>query len=414
MLKFSKCSSKTKCPAPFNSTTITATGRWAICSESNPDYSFPGGYQKISDTKSVDDWFRSDYMNNVRKAMIEGKKLKECTLCYKNEDIGLKSPRQFKIQQDDPDMLNPGVKFLDIKFGNKCNLKCKMCSPHYSSELMKEWRDLKWTSEDPFEGQRADQYNGYFFENYDWPRQQENIDKLLQVTDKIKILKFTGGEPMINPQFFKFMKHCIDKGTADSIVLYVTTNCTKIHPKFLELASAFKELNLRLSIDGFGPTYDYIRYPADWNMVYRNILRYSDWYRKKVIKGKIIIHSVLMVFNVHQICELLKLVRPNVDGIEVRELEGPAFMHWRHAPEQTIKRFFKSVIDMMQSPDKALSIVAGELLEILKSQHMMPSKDSRKLLSNFVNQQDKLRKINISTYIPGLVQITESNFYNSI
>ena len=53
-------------------------------------YDYFGGYKKIGDTKNIEEWFNSEYMDNVRKAMLEGKYLKECEHCYKHEAVGIK------------------------------------------------------------------------------------------------------------------------------------------------------------------------------------------------------------------------------------------------------------------------------------------------------------------------------------
>ena len=345
-------------------------------------------------------------MKNVRKAMLEGKRLKECASCFRDEAMGMKSYRQNKLEQDDPDTSTPGITFVDIKFGNKCNLKCKMCFPHSSSELMKEWWQLGWTVDDPMEGQRADYYDGYMLENYDWPRQRENMDKLLEVTKTVKVLKFTGGEPMINPQMFEFLRHCVNSGAAPTMVLYVTTNCTQIHPRFLELARCFKELHLRLSIDGFGRTYEYIRYPAHWDTVMSNIEQYSRWYRQGLIKGKIFTNSVVSVFNLHQMPSLFRRLSEHLDVFLVSDLNRPAFMSWRHAPEETQKQVTREVLSMFSDPDDRISHAGAQMANLLRRQYCVPTEATRLQLREFVSRQDALRGIDIKDYIPHLADTT--------
>lgn len=386
--------------------TVTTTGRWALCCDSTTDYSFEGGHQHIASTESVDTWFSGPYMSNVRKAMLEGKSLKECANCHRDESMGMKSYRQTKLEQDDPDTSSPGITFVDIKFGNKCNLKCKMCFPHSSSELMKEWWRLGWTVDDPMEGQRADYYDGYMLENYDWPRQRENMDKLLKLTETIKVLKFTGGEPMINPQMFKFLRHCVDSGAAATMVLYVTTNCTQIHPRFLEMARCFKELHLRLSIDGFGRTYEYIRYPARWDTVIRNVEQYSRWYRQGLISGKILVNPVVSVFNLHQMPALFRMMNAHLDKFVVTDLNKPAFMSWRHAPEETQKQVTREVLSMISDADDRISYAGKEMAALLQRRYCLPTDETRGLLRRFVSQQDALRGIDIRDYVPHLVDST--------
>ena len=69
-------------------------------------------------------------MNQVRKSMLEGKPLKECIGCYQCEERGEQSIRQetnykyFEKNKDEP-LDNVKLETLNLKFGNKCNLKCK-------------------------------------------------------------------------------------------------------------------------------------------------------------------------------------------------------------------------------------------------------------------------------------------------
>ena len=102
---------------------------------------------QLNEIESIDKWFDGKYLTNVRKAMMEGKKLKECDFCYKAEALHGSSPRmginqRYFAHNTDPEQKS--IKKIDMKLGNKCNLKCKMCFPYASSELWKEWKQLGW------------------------------------------------------------------------------------------------------------------------------------------------------------------------------------------------------------------------------------------------------------------------------
>ena len=45
----------------------------------NSEITSPSNYRSI---KNLDEWFNSDYMNRIRKQMLDGKPLKECAACY--------------------------------------------------------------------------------------------------------------------------------------------------------------------------------------------------------------------------------------------------------------------------------------------------------------------------------------------
>ena len=402
---------KAYCPVPFNSVTVEATGRLSLCCESVADYTFPGGHKHVGQVASVDEHFNGQYMDSVRSAMLAGEKLKECKVCYKLEAAGRVSDRQRHGWSRPLLTDGPEIKFVDFKLGNKCNLRCKMCWPHNSSELMKEWHDLGWMGDDPMAGGREEFYDGYMQEDFAWPTRPENIDKLMKVTHLLEHMKFTGGEPMLNPQLFQILQHCVDEGTAGGITLRVVTNCTKIHPRFLDLAKEFKSLALFLSIDGVGRTYEYIRYPANWNDVSANAARYASWYRDGLVQGNLQVHSVISVFNLHQIPELCKWVRATLDGVQCDwpcmaflELDRPEFMDWRHAPPEVRERVARESLELSKSPDPSLSLLGKELGRMLDRQGgAWPTDDTHRRLREFATQQDGLRGIDIADYVPALV-----------
>ena len=103
------------------------------------------------------------------------------------------------------------IKKIDLKLGNKCNLKCKMCFPYASSELWKEWKELGWnsTEKDPNNDTSWKYFDGYFEEDYAWPKNKSNIDKIKEAAIKTKLIHVTGGEPTLNPEFFQLLKYCI-------------------------------------------------------------------------------------------------------------------------------------------------------------------------------------------------------------
>ena len=397
------------CPAPFNQVTVRATGRWSLCCGSVPVHSFPGGDKNIKDSGNVDEWFHSDYMRSVREAVVNNQPLKECTRCYNDEAQGIVSLRQRLLEEfPNPDTEKLTVEYADIKFGNKCNLRCKMCYPESSSELMKEWQTLGWTVDDPIEGTRTDYYKGYISENYNWPSDQKNIDNLFEMVKTVRVLKFTGGEPMINPAMFNFLDRCIQSGHAKDIVLFVTTNCTQIHPRFLEIAQQFKQLNLRLSVDGVGSTYNYVRYPGNWNQTFDNIKTYAEWYRNGQIQGKIYMNFVLSVFNLGDAVRCFRTVRPWVEDITIKDMTRPTFMSWTHAPASVQTAARASAEQLQNNNDALLQQCGRTLLDCLSRRYIEPTEESYQQLRSFVRAQDGLRGIHVHSYIPELESILKN------
>ena len=407
---------KSYCRVPFDSVTVSPTGRMQLCCEAQ----WTGGSEKtkIKDIGSIQKWFEGKYLTDVRKSMLNGIRLPECETCYKRERLHKQSSRTHinnRYFQSNTDVEEYSIKKIDLKLGNKCNLKCKMCFPYASSELWKEWKQLGWNSDnkDPNKETSWKYYDGYFEEDYSWPKDKSNTDKIKEAAIKSKLIHVTGGEPTLNPEFFDLLKHCIDTNTAKDIALEVTTNATKIHPRFFDMASKFKRLRLTVSMDGVGSTYEYVRYPANYDSVHKNILRYNEFVKSLGGDSQLVFNFVLQVWNLHNTVDVIKTLAPlavnseeNAVGIE--ELEDPVFMQWGMLPEDHIKEAVKNVArEVKQENGKATnwSIIAfAKMLGAYKSYRNKDYGYQKGQLRAFMNKQDQHRRITLCDYIPKLVQ----------
>ena len=405
--------SKSYCRVPFDSITVTPTGRMQMCCEAQWTALLSTEKTSIKDLDSIDNWFNSDYLNNVRKSMLEGKLLPECVTCYKNEKLYDRSVRTAINKEyfaKNNNTTEYSIKKVDFKLGNKCNLKCKMCFPYASSELWKEWKALGWNSKekDPNKDTSWKYYDGYFKEDYAWPKNKTNMDKIKEVAVKSKLIHVTGGEPTLNPEFFDLLRHCIDTGVAKNIMLDVTTNATKIHPKFFDMVRQFKKLDLIISMDGIDKTYEYVRYPAVYNTVYKNILKYTAFVKTLNKDSTLRFNFVLQMWNIHSTIDVIKTLTPLAVNetqvpVMIEVLNDPRFMHWDILPEWYIKKIVANIHKEKQANHPELiryGIFAfAEKLTAYKERDVT---ELKKQLLEFTTIQDKHRKINLKDYIPNL------------
>ena len=84
-------------------------------------------------------------MRKLRKNMLAGEKSPECRRCYEQEEHGINtlrisSNKEFadhwnKVEETEEDgsagMVN--MAYLDIRFSNFCNLRCRTCGPNFST-----------------------------------------------------------------------------------------------------------------------------------------------------------------------------------------------------------------------------------------------------------------------------------------
>ena len=100
------------------------------------------------------------------------------------------------------------------------------------------------------------------------------------------------------------MKEIIKVGYQDKIDIMFNTNCTNIQPRFLDLLSQFKHVQVNASIDGTGSVNDYIRYPSTWKSIRENFISIA-----KLPGVHIDISPVVMIYNILNITDLLDFAK---------------------------------------------------------------------------------------------------------
>jgi len=197
--------------------------------------------------------------------------------------------------------------FLEYRPGNECNLKCRMCSPHSSSQIEKEIKD------NPEFPELLKFFGGVE------PRQEDVYSHLYDFVKEVKVkhLRVLGGEPTLDKDVYAFLNHIVD--TYDDLPkLYMTTNATNLNKKFQNLLLKFnRNIKLRFSIDGTGNTYEYIRTNARWDIV-KNIVENT---LSKRIASSYAISVVLTPYNMFNMIELLDWI------LDLKKIENKIQIH---------------------------------------------------------------------------------------
>ena len=97
------------------------------------------------------------------------------------------------------------------------------------------------------------------------------IDEMLRESHNIRELYFTGGEPFITPKVHQILDELIARDSTRNVMLKFNTNCTRVPDSLLKKLAQFRRVELMLSLDGFGKYYEYMRYPAKWDIVVKNV-----------------------------------------------------------------------------------------------------------------------------------------------
>jgi MoaA/NifB/PqqE/SkfB family radical SAM enzyme len=205
-------------------------------------------------SKSLEDIFKGEFMNDIRDKMQQGEQVPGCIRCYQEEESGKRSLRErYNIMNglhpDDliEDLNTPEIRWMELAIGNDCNLACRMCDSRYA------W---KWFDDE------QEMYGKTWSKD---KRTKSDITSIDPFLNKIVHIKFTGGEPLIIPDHFKLLEKLSQQDTVGEMYLNYSTNLT-IAPKqdTIDKWKKFKYIEFALSFDGIGDTWDLIRYPSTW------------------------------------------------------------------------------------------------------------------------------------------------------
>ena len=245
------------CPAPWNALYYKDSVKaYKPCCE----------FKKLKQFDSLDEYFNSDFLNEVKEDLKQGIYHKHCKACKDKSDMNIKNYAEYLIENiGHADTTKFELKWLDYRPGNLCNLKCRMCSVVNSNAIEKE------ALEHPIIMEVIPELDKRFFsiEHGNKELLPELIDP--EVFKKLKMLQILGGEPTLDPQIFKLLDYIGTLPTVNDISLRYTTNATSVNKRWFNVTKNFKDVDITFSIDGTEDTYDYVRTGADYKKVFENI-----------------------------------------------------------------------------------------------------------------------------------------------
>ena len=303
---------ETMCILPWTSIEASPIGTLRPCCMADTELVDDNGVKYEASTAKLDDVRNSDQMYDLRSDFLEGKKPKMCRRCWAEEDSGRTSKRQNTIKRlehmiNDTEAWTPYAKelmFLDLKLGNICNLKCRICGPWSSSSIASE--EVMLLDKD----KRKGTYPHTMLQKGAWPRKSETFwEELYNNSSNITYLEFTGGEPFMIKEHFEYLEYLVNAGLAGNIEIHYNTNGTQWPEDHLHLWEKFKHVEIAVSIDNLGKRFEYERSGASWFDVTTNMGKLFEL-RKNSSNISLQLCVTVNVFNVLYIDEIAKHVKP--------------------------------------------------------------------------------------------------------
>jgi MoaA/NifB/PqqE/SkfB family radical SAM enzyme len=320
---------KTICMLPWISIETSPIGTARPCCLAREEITDDIGVKYDLNHADIETIYHSEYMQNLRKQFRQGEKPATCKLCWDEEDAGRVSKRinsrirlkelytQIDWANDNPDQLW----FLDLKLGNICNLKCRICG---------SWSSSKWAAEEldymP-KGFNKKQHIAYqWLKQGAWPRNKDTNfwDNLKTLLPNIRYLEFTGGEPWLIEEHFDLLKYAAEQGYSKNIDIHYNTNATQWSEDLVVLWKNFGRVDIAFSIDNVDKRFEYERYGADWKKA-NSIIDSIHSYRNQ---HKNITTQLCFTVNIQNVFYLDELL----DWAETKEFND-IYFNMLHSPD---------------------------------------------------------------------------------
>lgn len=188
--------------------------------------------------------FNNSKLLELRENLKNGFNEKTRPFCYRCESLestGQKSLRTTtKLLSEKREL-----KFLQFKMSNKCQLTCAHCGPDRSSGWAK------------FLGIKPHIKNSFSLT-------ESFLRELVEVLPQIEVIKFTGGEPFLDPNHWLILEHLKSFDRSHCRLEYITNGISQFKP---ELWEGWKSVQCSISVDGHEESYEWFRRGASWKIL---------------------------------------------------------------------------------------------------------------------------------------------------
>ncbi|MCB0384925.1 MAG: twitch domain-containing radical SAM protein, partial [Bdellovibrionales bacterium] len=305
------------CIFPWVEQSFDIHGNLHLCNRSTAVLDAGGRPIALKNPGDLANIWNGPNMRSMRRQMLTGELPVICGRCISMEREGRESKRQEYLsnlppwspaprdmiaatEDDGSTPLHP-VSF-ELRTSNLCNAKCVTCSPEFSTSLIGDHRKLK--SEAPESHRLARKiYQKVAHPKDNWAVSAGVYDDLKTNMDRVRLLYFSGGEPLMIPPNTDLVDYCIDSGHAENVSLVYDTNALPISEEWLRRWDHFERVEIRISIDGLGDKFDYIRFPGPFQTFERAAKLLADWNNPK---ARVTSQTTVSLLNILDLVDIFK------------------------------------------------------------------------------------------------------------
>lgn len=345
----------------------------------------------------------SNYMQSLRQQFLAGEQPSTCQKCWQEESAGRTSKRMHTLNRlkhidmgSDWTADAKPLMFLDLKLGNICNLKCRICGSWSSSQFATE--EIQFTPRE----QQKQTYAYQMLRAGAWPRDNSVFwSEIDQHLDDIRYIEFTGGEPFMIQEHFDMLQGIVDRGIAHQVEIHYNTNGTHYPEQAEQIWRHFRTVEIAFSIDDIGTRFEYQRSNARWAEVCANLDRFRDL---REIYPNIVLQicTTVNVFNVRYLDQVAAWIANNRESFN--------FVYWNMLHEIwyfSISRLPHSVKSVLESYLNTCAVPAEFVHEFRRIVDFMNNGDSSdgSAMLAAMQQLDQRRNQNLATVAPELAAL---------
>lgn len=180
------------------------------------------------------------------------------------------------------------LRWIELKAGNRCNLRCRICG---------DWNSSQWTKEThlhaephlPFKDSSAFKYA----QSCNWI-DDESFWTSLDGMENVRRFHIMGGEPFMVPEHMAMLKEFATLYPTNDVLIIYNTNGTIFPSEYLDILSQYR-VHYQISIDDIGERFNYQRKNAVWEEVEKNIDLFLELRDDRVY---VAIDPTISMFNV--------------------------------------------------------------------------------------------------------------------
>lgn len=201
--------------------------------------------------QTIDDIMSSDALSKIKSDLAVGHN-KNCGICIDTEKTSNYSSLRRHYLKYHPltDVNTQELKFIDVRWNNKCNLACQYCEPTLSSTWEERLSIVRTSAT----------------KNY----QDDLLQWMLNKAHSLKEIMLVGGEPMLMKQNHKLIQE-LPSDCQISIITNLSYDFSKLPCLQSLLDRPREKIIWNISVENIAEQYEYVRNGADWNLFLKNL-----------------------------------------------------------------------------------------------------------------------------------------------